>query len=162
MKKDAAENPSSNRQHTDSIAEPVVNVATPRSVDLGQLHVNQLLHRLREVEAYEMADRIEYLVSFDAAEDGGDIPTIASIDSFVAFYFDNRDLGEPRLGTTPNGELQAVWALPDHRRLVAEFLADDTVRYVYRRASRAGLSKLFITGRQPRHRVRILLKTASI
>ena len=109
-----------------------------------------------------MLDRIEYLASKENAEDGGDIPATASIESFLVFYFDNPDLGEPLLGTTPNEELQAMWAFSDGHRLVAEFLVDDTVRCVYRQTTCADSSKRFIMNRQPRHRVRSLLEADSI
>ena len=139
-----------------------VNVVPVRSVDLGQLRLRQLFHRLRGAEAYKIADRIEYLVSEENAEDGGDIPGVASIASFVKFYLDSPDLGDPYLGTTPNGELQAMWELSEQRRLVAEFLDDDIVKYVYRRAGNMDSSKLFIMGRQPRHKIRGILESVSV
>lgn len=122
----------------------VTDVAPKESASLSQQQCHQLLCRLRETESHKVADRIEYLASVEIAEDGGGIPAIASIVSFVAFYFNNRDLDEPFLGTTPNGELQAVRVFPDRRRLIAEFLTDDTVRCVYRRAGDVGSSKPFL------------------
>ena len=71
------------------------------------------------------------------------MPTMASITSFAAFFSNNRELDEPFLGTTVNGELQAVWELPGHRRLVAEFLADDTMRCLYRWAGDTGSQVAF-------------------
>ena len=144
------------------MAQLVANVAPARNVDLGQLWLRQLLRRLRKFEESKIADRIEYLTSEEIAEDGGDIPTTASIASFVTLYFDNRDLGEPLLGATPNGELQAVWELSGRRRLVAEFLDDDIVKYVYRRAGNVSSPKLFTMGRQPRHKIRGILENVSI
>ena len=146
----------------DEMVEYVSALATMNSIGLGQLILRQLLERLRDIEAHKTAARIEFLASEENIEDGEDIPAIASIVSFVTFYVDNFDLGEPLLGTTPKGELQAVWAFSDCRRLVAEFLADDTVRYVYRRTGDLGSSKLFVTSRQHRHQIRNQLEAASI
>lgn len=146
----------------DSLVKLVASVATRKAAGLRQLRTRQLLHRLHEDGAQGIADRIEYLVSEENAEEGGEIPGTASISSFVAFYSDNRDLGEPLLGTTPNGELQAVWALPGQRRLVAGFLADDTVRYVYRRTVRAVSSKRFVISRQPHYNIRAHLEPVLI
>ena len=123
-----------------------VHVEPSRCVDLGRLRLRQLLHRLRMAGAHRVADRIEYLTSEENTEDGGDIPRTASINSFVNFYLDNSDLGAPHLGATPNGELQAVWELSERRRLVAEYLDDNIVKYVYRRAGKIDSSKLFILG----------------
>ena len=136
-----------------------------RSVDSDRLQVHRLLHRLREIGADKVASRIGYLVSAENVEDGGDAPSTASINSFVEFYFDNpdlRDLREPLLGATADGELQAVWTLPERRRLVTDFLADDRMRYIYRRAADAGPLKHFVTGCQPRHKIRALLDVASV
>lgn len=112
-----------------------------------------------------MASRIEYLVREENVEDGEEAVSTASINSFVEFYFDNpdlRDLREPLLGAAADGELQAVWTLPERRRLVTDFLADDRVRYIYRRAADAGPLKHFVTGCQPRHKIRALLDAASV
>lgn len=133
-----------------------------RSVDSDRLQIHRLLHRLREIGADKVASRIEYLVSEENVEDGEDAISTASVNSFVEFYFDNPDLREPLLGATAAGELQAVWTLPDRRRLVTDFLADDSVRYIYRRMADAGPLKHFITGCQPRHKIRALLATASV
>lgn len=148
----------------DDLLELVAGFAA-RSVNSDQLQVHRLLHRLREIGADKVANRIEYLVSEENVEDGGDAPSIASINSFVEFYFDNpdlRDLREPLLGAAADEELQAVWTLPERRRLVTDFLADDRVRYIYRRAADAGPLKHFITGCQPRHKIRALLDAASV
>lgn len=148
----------------DDLLELVAGFAV-RSVDSDQLQVHRLLHRLRETGADKVANRIEYLVSEENVEDGGDVPSIASVNSFVEFYFDNpdlRDLREPLLGAADDGELQAVWTLPDRHRLVTDFLADDRMRYIYRRAADAGPLKHFVTGCQPRHKVRALLDAASV
>ena len=134
-------------------------------MDSDRLQVHRLLHRLREIGADKVASRIEYLVSEENVEDGEEAVSTASINSFVEFYFDNpdlRDLREPLLGAAADGELQAVWTLPERRRLVTDFLADDSVRYIYRRAADAGPLKHFITGCQPRHKIRALLATASV
>ena len=146
----------------DDMVEYVSALATMKSIGSGKLLLHQLLERLRDIEAYKTVARIEFLASEDNIEDGEDIPAIASIDSFVTFYVDNFDLGEPLLGTTPKGELQAVWMFSDNRRLVAEFLPDDTVRYVYRRTGDLSSSKLFITSRLPRRQIRKLLDAAAI
>ena len=84
------------------------NMTTAVSEEDAKLHQQQyaqLLHRLSKSGAHKVADRIEYLVSERNAEDGGDIPTMASIASFTTFFFNNRDLDEPFLGSTVNGEL---------------------------------------------------------
>ena len=146
----------------DEMVEYLSTIATMKTLGLGQVRLRQLIESLREIEANKTADRIEYLASEENIDDGGDIPAIASIDTFVTFYVDNIDLGEPILGTTPNAELQAVWVFSDGRRFVAEFLPDDTVRFVYRRTGPLGLSKLFVTSRQPREQVRSQLGAASI
>lgn len=146
----------------DVLLELVAGFVAVRSVDSDQLQVHRLLHRLREIGADKAASRIEYLVSEENVEDGGDAPSTASINSFVEFYFANPDLREPLLGATADRELQAVWTLPDRHRLVTDFLADDSVRYIYRRAADAGPLKHFITGCQPRHRIRALLDAVSV
>ena len=138
------------------------NIASAKNIDLEQLWLRQLLRRLRKAGEREVADRIEYLASKKNAEEGGDIPATTSIASFVKFYLDNSDLGSPFLGVMPNGELQAVWMLSDQGRFVAEFLDDDTVKYVYRRSGSMHSSKLFTLGQQPLHKIRALLKNISI
>lgn len=138
------------------------NIASAKSIDLEQLWLRQLLRRLRKAGETKVAGRIEYLTSEANAEDGGDIPATVSIASFVKFYLDNRNLGRPLLGVTPNGDLQAVWILSDQRRLVAEFMDDDIVKYVYRRSGNMHSSKLFTLGQQPLHKIRGLLENASI
>lgn len=125
------------------MTENMTTVVSEEDAKLHQQQYAQLLHRLSKSGAYKVTERIEYLVSEENAEDGGDIPTVASIASFTTFFSNNRDLDEPFLGTTVNGELQAVWELPGHRRLVAEFLADDTMRCLYRRAGDTGSAIAF-------------------
>lgn len=138
------------------------NTASAKSINLEQIWLRQLLRRLRKAGESKVAGRIEYLSSEANAEDGGDIPTIVSVASFVKFYLDNRNLGRPLLGVTPDGDLQAVWMLSDQRRLVAEFMDDDIVKYVYRRSGNMRSSKLFTLGQQPLHKIRGLLENASI
>ena len=141
------------------------NMTTAVSEEDAKLHQQQyaqLLHRLSKNGAHKVADRIEYLVSEENAEDGGDIPTMASIASFASFFSNNRDLDEPFLGTTVNGELQAVWELPGHRRLVAEFLVDDIMRCLYRRAGGTGWSKLFVASELSRQYIQAQLETVLI
>lgn len=116
----------------------LTTIVSGEGTSLDQHQCYQLLHRLRNSGAHKVADRIEYLVSEENAGDGREIPKTASIASFAAFYSDNRDLDEPFLGTTVNGELQAVWELSDRRRLVAEFLGDNTMRCLYRRTGNTG------------------------
>jgi len=134
----------------------------PQPALAREVEIYQLLNVLRMVGANKAVDRITYLVSNENAEDGGDIPAVASINAFVRFYLDNPDLGEPLLGVTPNGELQAVWVFPDKRRLVAEFLADDTIRYLYRRTADAQASKFYTTGRLHRRHIRTQIENAPI
>lgn len=138
------------------------NITLAKSIDLEQLWLRQLLCRLRKAQESRVADRIEYLTSAENARDGGDIPVTSTVASFVKFYFGNRNLGQPLLGVTPNAELQAMWELSGRRRLVVEFQDEDIVRYVYRRAGNMSSAKLFIMGRQPRHRIRGILENASI
>ena len=136
--------------------------AWTRRIDLGQLWLHQLLRRLRKEGERKVADRVEYLTSEDNVEDGGDIPVTSTVASFVKFYFDNPDLGQPLLGVTPTAELQAVWKLSGRRRLVVEFQDKDIVRYVYRRSGNMSSAKFFIMGRQPRHKIRGILENAAI
>ena len=121
----------------------MTTIVSEEGAKLDQRQCQQLLHRLHKSGAHKVAGRIEYLVSEENVEDGGDIPTLASITSFAAFFSNNRELDEPFLGTTVNGELQAVWELPGHRRLVAEFLDGDTMRCLYRRAGDTGSAIAF-------------------
>lgn len=144
------------------MTENMTTVVSGDDAKMRQQKYAQLLHRLRKSEAHKAADRIEYLVSEGNAGDGGDIPTMASIASFAVFFSNNRDLDEPFLGVTANRELQALWELPDHRRLVAEFLGDDTMRCLYRRVGSTGWSKLFVASEQSRQYVQAQLEIVPI
>lgn len=144
------------------MTETMTTVVSEDDAKLHQQQYAQLLHRLRKYGAHKVADRIEHLISEENAEDGGDIPTMASITSFAAFFFNSRDLDEPFLGVTANRELQAVWELPAHRRLVAEFLADGTMRCLYRQTECAGRSKLFVASEQSRQYVQAQLEAVPI
>ena len=138
------------------------NIAPDRDTDWDRFWLYQVIRLLRRAEEQRVADRIEYLTSEENVEDGGDIPKTASIASFVSLYLDNTYLGQPCLGTTPNGYLQALWEFSDRRRLIAEFLDDDMVKYIYRRAGNISSSKPFIMGQLPRHEIRGILENVSI
>ena len=137
-------------------------IAPTRDTDWDQLRLYLAIRLLRKTEEKGVADRIEYLTSEENVENGRDIPKIASIVSFVSLYLDNTYLGEPCLGTTPNRDIQALWEFPDRRRLVAEFLDDDMVKYIYRRTGNISSSKPFIMGQHPRHKIRGILENVSI
>ena len=127
-------------------------------VDLQGLSLRLLLRRLRKDGESKTADRLVYLTSSENADDGGDIPEISSVNSFVNFYLQNKDLGKPLLGVTHNAELQAIWELPDKCRLVMEFQEDEIVRYVYRRTGNLNISNFFTLGRQPCRKIRGILE----
>ena len=137
-------------------------VGVTDSVDLQGLSLRLLLRRLRKDGESKTADRLVYLTSSENGDDSGDIPEISSVNSFVNFYLQNRDLGKPLLGVTHNAELQAIWELPDNRRLVMEFQEDEIVRYVYRRAGNPSISNFFTLGRQPCQKIRGILEHVSV
>ena len=137
-------------------------VGVTDSVDLQGLSLRLLLRRLRKDGESKTADRLAYLASRENADEGGDTPEISSVNSFVNFYLQNRDLGKPLLGVTHKAELQAIWELPDKCRLVMEFQEDEIVRYVYRRAGNLNISNFFTLGRQPCRKIRGILEHVSV
>ena len=84
---------------------------------------------LRESGLEESVDRLGYLQRL-ADEDPDEEPfEIASLRHLTSFLLDERHLGQPEIGVTPDGVALAQWRVPGNGILTMEFLDSGFIRF---------------------------------
>lgn len=96
---------------------------------------------LRLTGQHRLADRVEYLHRL--VEDDPDEPSIVfpSLRELALFLVSERRFGEPEIGLSPDGFLQAEWPLQGGGVLVMNFLPDGIIQF-------AAVAKSVIAGAQ--------------
>ncbi len=84
---------------------------------------------LRLAQLHRLADRVEYLHRL--VKDDPDEPAIefASLKELALFLVSERRFGEPEIGVSPDGFLQAEWPVKNGGVLVMNFLPDGLVQF---------------------------------
>ena len=75
---------------------------------------------LKNMGFNKCAERIKYLRSDDAVEDGDEPISLESTQGFVKLMEDFQDLGEPLLGLFSQGTLGVEWRIADNKHLLVE------------------------------------------
>ena len=100
----------------------------------NQMHVEhgagaEFTEALRESGLVESADRLSYLQRL-ADEDPDEEPIgIASLRQLTSFLMDERQLGQPEIGVSPNGVALAQWRVMGGGILAMEFLGSGFIRF---------------------------------
>lgn len=89
----------------------------------------EMTEALRESGLEASADRLGYLQRL-ADEDPDEEPiAIASLRHLTSFLIDERHLGQPEIGVSPDGVALAQWRVMGSGILAMEFLASGLVRF---------------------------------
>ena len=84
---------------------------------------------LRKAGLDQSADRLDYLRRL-AEEDPDEEPiALESLRQLTAFLLDERELGEPQIGVSPDGVALAQWRVLEAGILAMEFLGSELIRF---------------------------------
>ena len=84
---------------------------------------------LRRAGLDQSADRLDYLRRL-AEEDPDEEPiALESLRQLTAFLIDERELGEPQIGVSPDGVALAQWRVLEAGILAMEFLGSALIRF---------------------------------
>ena len=89
----------------------------------------EMTDALRQAGLNESADRLIYLQRL-ADEDPDEEPlTIESLRELTTFLIDERELGDPQIGVSPDGVALAQWRVMGAGILAMEFLGSELIRF---------------------------------
>lgn len=110
-----------------------------------------MMDALRESGLAESPDRVGYLQRLAHEDPDEESIAIASLRHLTSFLIDERRLGEPEIGVSPNGVALAQWRVVRGGILAMEFLGSGLIRFAGTSGpgSQDGES-LRISGRLPR------------
>ena len=122
--------------------------------DLNSLHsridfssFENILMSLENLGFNKCAERIKYLRSDDAVEDGDEPLSLESAQGFVKLMEDFQDLGEPLLGLFSQGTLGVEWRVADNKHLLVEPFDSERACFAFIGPSTEPGEKIRLNGR---------------
>lgn len=89
----------------------------------------EMTDALRKAGLDQSADRLDYLRRL-AEEDPDEEPiALESLRQLTAFLINERELGEPQIGVSPDGVALAQWRVLEAGILAMEFLGSELIRF---------------------------------
>ena len=97
-----------------------------------------------------IADRLDYL--HDISGDDPDEPSmvLASLRQLALFFVSEQPHGEPEIGISPDGHLQAEWRVGDGGFLAMKFLSDGLIQFAAISGPAGGRQRFRVSGTMPK------------
>ena len=89
----------------------------------------EMAEALREFGLEQSADRLGYLQALAEEDPDEDSIAIASLRHLTSFLVDERHLGQPEIGVSPDGVALAQWRVIGNGILAMEFLGSGLIRF---------------------------------